>query len=676
MKNIVLLSFCLVSFLTVAQNSKYSKANQLFDDMRYAEASRLYESSIKEGEVTPELLQRAGDSYYFNSQMKEASFWYDQLFADFDDQTIDSRYAFRFIHALKGSGQLEKAKRSIEYFGEQGVFNPIEVAQLKKENRNVVDDILSRPGEFNITNAGINTHGSDFGPMFFEDKVVFASSRDSMNAQTREYHWNEQSFLNLFIADRGGRGRTSDSVNNTSIVRLNNATKFSRDINTKYHEASVAFMPGDSVMFFTRNNYSVESGKRLERDEEGVNHLKLYRATRSKSTSDTDSNFKWDNVTEVPFNSQDYSVGHPTVSKDGKTLYFVSDQPGGLGATDIYKVALNDDGTYGEIENLGPSINTAGREMFPYVTESKLYFSSDGYIGIGALDVFETQWDDKNEVYLEPRNLGAPLNSELDDFGFIVDEASKLGYFSSNRKGGKGDDDIYAFVRLAEVPLEVCTQTAKGVVVDILNGTPIPNATVQLFDSLGALLETVEADDQGTFAFSQILDCEKSYEALASKDGYKKSQNKVFVTTAELELELDLSLNLEAEIDLISEVNGVRKFKIENLYFDLDKHNIRPDAALELDKIVNVMTEYPSIVIKIESHTDSRGSDLYNEALSDRRAKSTRDYIISKGIDAQRIESAIGYGEKRLLNECKNRVKCSNEKHDINRRSEFIIIKM
>ncbi|MEL6812129.1 MAG: OmpA family protein [Bacteroidota bacterium] len=680
MKKSIFLSLFFVSFFSVAQ-SKYQKADKLFEDMYYLEASRLYKDAFDKGDQSQELLQKAGDSYYFNSKMEEASLWYEKLFQVYKDEEIESEYAFRFIHSLKGSNQLEKAKVLIGYFSESNILNPIQVAQLQKENQNVATDILARTPEFEVFNLNINTNGSDFGPMFYKDQIVFASSRDTMNARTREYHWNEQSFLNLYVADRSARkssarGDSAKTKRRPGRVKLYNVEAFSERVNTRYHEASVSFSPDQQTMYFTRNNFSIDEGKKLERDTEGVNHLKLYRTEQVVENKGRKLDTLWTYIGELPFNSVEYSVGHPAVSPDGTTLYFVSDMPGGLGATDIYKVTINGDGTFGEPVNVGAPINTAGREMFPYVTENKFYFSSDGHIGLGALDVFETQLDKKGETYLEPRNLGAPLNSDLDDFAFIIDEESKEGYFSSNRKGGKGDDDIYAFVRTADVPLEVCAQSAKGIVTNILNGKPIPKAIVELYDSVGTLMEALRADEEGRFAFQAVLDCERTYYALASKEGYKVEEREAFMTTAELDLELELGLKIEPEIDLIVEENGVRKFKINNLYFDLDKHNIRPDAAAELEKIVRVMTEYPSIVLKIESHTDSRGSDLYNEALSDRRAKSTRDYLISRGIASERIESAIGYGEKRLLNECRNRVKCSNEKHDINRRSEFIITKM
>ncbi len=682
MKKSILFSLLLVSFFSFAQN-KYERADKAFENMQYKEASRLYADAFDKGDNSKELLQKAADSYYLNSDMYSASIWYEKLFLQHKEEEVDSRYAFRFIHSLKGSNQLEKAKILIGYFADSNVLNPIEVEQLKKDYQFTVDEILAEEPSFKVYKLKINTPFSDFGPMFYRDKVVFASARDTMNAHTREYHWNEQSFLDLFIAEHPVERKTKikDSVEVTRGYRhlgLDNVQSFSGTLNTKYHEAAAAFSPDEQTIYFTRNNYQADEGKNLERDTAGINNLKLYRATIKTDTLDLTKEREWSDIVELPFNSVDYSVGHPSVSKDGSTLYFVSDMPGTLGATDIFKVSINGDGTYGTPENLGPEINTAGREMFPYVTEDKLYFSSDGHIGLGSLDVFEVLMLEEGG-YSEPHNLGQPLNSDLDDFGFIINEETQEGYFSSNREGGQGDDDIYSFKREIIIPLVPCVQMAKGTVINRINKKPIANAKVELFDADGKVLEELMTGEDGSFTFVTPLSCETPYAARASKPKYGEDR-KEFVTATELGLELamDLDLGLEVDpiIDLIYDDNGVKKFRIRNLNFDLNKHNIRPDAAAELNKIYEVMNEYPSIVIKIESHTDSRGSDAYNEALSDRRAKSTRDYLISRGISSERIESAIGYGENRLLNECSSGVKCSNEKHDINRRSEFIITKM
>ena len=303
--------------------------------------------------------------------------------------------------------------------------------------------------------------------------------------------------------------------------------------------------------------------------------------------------------------------------------------------------------------------------MFPYVTKNKLYFASDGHLGYGGLDVFETTISDG--TFSKPSNLGRPLNSNADDFAFIINETTQQGYVSSNRAGGAGDDDIYSFQRDKK-----CVQSIQGTVTNIVNGTPEANATVKLYMG-DKVLDSVSSAEDGSYAFQTPISCETSYRVEASKEGYEGQEN-VFVSPNENEFVNEIPLQIKH--NLIVQEDGMLKIKIGLIYFDFDKWDITSKATVELDKVVTIMKEYPAMIIKIESHTDSRGRDEYNMELSDKRAKATKDYIVSQGIESQRIESAIGYGESRLLNECSNGVKCTEEQHDINRRSEFIILKM
>jgi len=375
-------------------------------------------------------------------------------------------------------------------------------------------------------------------------------------------------------------------------------------------------------------------------------------------------------IKELPFNGETYSIGQPAVSPDGKKLYFVSDMPGSIGATDIFVVDILDNGTYTEPKNLGPKINTSAREMFPYITETTLYFASDGHQGLGGLDVFESLIE--SDIFMEPTNLGKPLNSSMDDFGYIVDEDSKKGFVCSNRKSGKGDDDIYSFERL-ELP---CHEYIYGSIIEQKRKIPVEKALVMLYDGERNIVGEALTQINGEFNFEKEFDCNSSYEIKITKEGYKP--NSQFVITSDTDqFKNKVTIPLEKELNkLIISENGILKIDIDNIYFDLGKSYIRKDAADELNKVVSLMVEYPEMVIKIEAHTDSRGSDSYNLKLSKRRAKSTAAYIISQGIEKQRIESAIGYGETQLINNCGNGSKCSDKEHDTNRRSEFIIIKM
>ncbi len=643
MKKIFLYSVILMANLVFAQNDD-TTAEKNFDALWYKKAAEQFQAQVERGDYSKQTLQKVGDAYYFNTDMQNAVKWYGQLFANYE-QVLEPTYIFRYIHALKGVGNYGMAKLLSKKYGERLKEANYGVGHLAA-SKDGLENLLGKEPQFLLSNLSINTKLADFGSSYYNGQIVFASSRDTMNLHTRIYKWNEQPYLNLFLADTVGNG--SD---------LENVRPFSKTINSKYHEAIVAFTPDFSTMYFTRNNYT---DKNLGRDETGTNHLKLYRSDLIEDS--------WSVPTELPFNDENYSVGQPALSPDGKKLYFVSDMPGSIGATDIFVVDILDDNTYGNPKNLGPTINTSGREMFPYVTEGKLYFSSDGHLGLGGLDVFESSYEGS---FSEPTNLGKPLNSNLDDFAYLVNEETQRGYVSSNRKGGKGDDDIYSFQRLAVT----CSQSAYGQVRNQKSGRPLSNATVLLHNKEGELLAETISDSSGEYYFDVGLPCQQSFLVKASKDGFEGSEQ-AFATTNEPGLANEVPLGLKKLNPLIVKEGNVLKIKIGIIYFDFDKDDIRYDASVELNKIVFLMTEYPDMVIKIESHTDSRGDDAYNKSLSDRRAKSTRDYIVSQGIAPDRIESAIGYGEEQLVNECDNNSQCSNARHDVNRRSEFIILKL
>ncbi|PRX57431.1 OmpA family protein [Flagellimonas meridianipacifica] len=639
-------AFFLLAMGFIHAQLKYNDADTNFDNLLYARAAKQYESLANKGDDSQHVLQRLGDSYFFNTDMENAVKWYGLLFSKYE-KVLEPEYAFRYVHALKGVGNYRLAKAIMKIYTKKLDTSEFSVEQLA-DNDEKLDELLNKQPEFYISNLAINTPVADFGPAYYKDKIVFSSSRDSLKFETRVYEWNQQPYLDFFIADTIDLG--SD---------LAEVIPFSPILNTRYHEAVASFIPEGNIMYFTRNNYTASE---LGRDDEGTNHLKMYRSELKGG--------EWTEAEEVPFNSETYSVGQPALSPDGRSLYFVSDMPGSIGGTDIFVVEIDRDGNYSQPKNLGPTINTSGREMFPFVTEEKIYFASDGHLGLGGLDVFESEV--KNQTFQDPINLGQPINSNRDDFAFIVREKTNRGYFSSNRKGGKGDDDIYSFQRLEEI----CSQTVKGSVVRKSNAQPVVNTQVELFTSDGTLLGNTTTDPYGAFSFEVFLDCEIGYTLKIGKEGFIPNEEN-FSTTNEKDFVNTVPMQIEKELNkLIVNENGVLKIKIDNIYFDLNKADIRPDAAQELNKIVEVMKEYPKMVIKIEAHTDSRGSDSYNEKLSDQRAKSTGNYIVSQGIEANRIESAIGYGEKLLLNGCSNGVKCTNEEHDLNRRSEFIIVNL
>ena len=634
-----------------AQKSNDSKlierANTFFNKMWYAEAAELYELALKDkSNYSFENLSKVADSYYFISNMKKAYEWYDILYTNYKDEMTSDNY-FKYAHTLKGASKYAKAKRLMRLYNKIENNESFDIDTNKDTNSEVVlDNIIAEDDKFIVRNLSINSEYSDFSPMFYENnKIVYSSAKDTSVFRTKKYKWTNQPFLDLYVS----------KINDESSD-LKGSIKFSKQINSKYHEASVTFSPDNKTMYFTRNNY----GKKLKRDKNGINNLKIY---TSKKIGD-----QWTEATELPFNSDAYSTGHPALSSDGKLLYFVSDMPGSIGETDIFVVDVLENDAFSSPRNLGPEINTDKKEMFPFLTDNKLYFSSNGHVGLGGLDVYEAT--NTEEGFKEVKNIGKPVNSNKDDFSYIVKENTQKGYFASNRAGGKGDDDIYSFER---IPIEEINASAiSGIVTELITGNFMPKALVMLLDENNIKLKEIETADDGSFIFEDLSE-DKKYTIRTTKEEYIDDIQNVKTTTDET---ASIDVTLKKLEGLIIIEDGIKKLKRNKIYFDFDKFNIRKDEAQELDKLVEVMNEYPEMVIKIESHTDSRGTKAYNRYLSDKRAKSSRDYIISKGINANRIESAIGYGEDKLLNECDGSVRCTKEQYELNRRSEFIIVKM
>ena len=608
-------------------------ADKFYKNYAYIKASELYEEAVNNGDDSEHVLTRLGDCYYNNSNSEKAAMWYKRALDKYPK--INPEYIYKYIQTQRSLGNYEEANTWLQKFKElQGEDSRTSI----DIDLSIYEDLSSLEQVYiEVTNLDINTNYSDFGLIENNGKVYFASTR---NADSKIYKWNEQPYLDIYEA-------TVSEANGVKTFSNVDFIKAS-DVNTDYHEASVAITNDGKTLYFTRDN--VNKRNKLDYDKKGTSHLKIYKATLE--------NGSWEHIEELPFNDDVFSTGHPALSKDDKQLYFVSDRDGGYGQTDIYVVDIMEDGSYSDPRNLGANVNTEGREMFPFVAkDNTLYFSSDGYINLGLLDIYKS--DIINNPSSEPENLGAPFNSGYDDFAFIIDSETETGYFASNREGGKGNDDIYSFTAFE------CKQIVNGIVRNSETMEPIAGATVQKIDESGKIVEEVTSAQNGSYQFE--VDCDKTYTILGKKEDYKDDLKEV-TTTSENNKEHQVDLNL---IPLIK----ADQIVINPIFFDFDKWNIRTDAQYELENIVDVMRAHPDMVIKIESHTDSRGTHRYNMKLSDRRAKSTRDYLLSRGIDPNRIESAIGYGESQLLNECADGVRCSEEKHQENRRSYFYILK-
>ena len=644
MRKIVLFYFLILSFSVFSQR-RYA-ADRYFKEYAYKKSAELYKVIYDKGDESMLVIGRLGDANYYNANTIEAEKWYRLLFEKYKDE-VSSEYMFRYAQALKSNGKVEESDKWLRKLKDINMLDSRALALEK--NKNYFVEYSNRKKTFvSIQNLNINTQYSDFGGFIYKDELYFASTKpEGSKFDKKLYKWNEQPFLNIYKA-------AADLSNDIQKgLQVNESEKLTT-LNTRYHESNAILTNDGNTMYFTRDNYNDD---KLEGDKNRVTHLKIYKASL------IDGN--WGDVTELPFNSNEYSCGHPALSADEKTLYFVSDMPGGLGATDIYKVAINDNGSYGKVVNLGRPINTEGREMFPTIDEENtMFFASDGHLGLGALDVFEAKF--ANNDFGEPVNLGAPINGPKDDFSFVISEDKSYGYFSSNRKGGKGDDDIYSFV------IYRCKEDIGGYVTDSKTGEPISGAVVRLIDENGNPISKQTTQSNGKYVFKDI-ECENNYTVSASKDDYRNDEkNAVTEDVDKKEIKTDLVLE-----SLIVDVPDTEaQIVIKPIYFDFDLYNIREDAEYELEHIVSVMKNHPEMIIRIESHTDSRGTREYNRWLSDKRAKSTRDYIISRGIASERIQSAVGFGEDRLLNNCRNTsaTKCTEEEHQKNRRSYFYIV--
>ncbi|GJQ07746.1 cell envelope biogenesis protein OmpA [Capnocytophaga cynodegmi] len=633
--------------LVFSQEKQMQKANEMYKNYAYIDAIKIYENIAKKGFVNQELLERLGNSYYFNAEYDKASTWYEKLFEN-KEYKVQPEYYYRYALSLKSLGKYAESDQMMRKFVEITGADDTR-AILFEEHKDYREEIKENSNRLELLQTGVNTEHSEYGTAFYGDKVIFAASNTSLIKPVSK--WTGESFYDLYEANR-------DSIS------LSKKTLFSSKINTKFNESTAVFTKDGKTVYFTRNNYV---NKKVRMDSENTILLKILRATK-------DDRGNWGNIVEMPFNSNTYSVAHPALSPDEKYLYFASDMPGTLGSSDIFRVEILENG-YGKPENLGNIINTSGRESFPFISKDNvLYYSSDGYPGLGGLDIFATKLYD-NGTTSRVINIGEPGNSVDDDFCFVIDKESKVGFLTSNRTGGKGKDDIYGFYE--RIPLNfTCNKILKGVVKNSETMEIISGATVSLSGKKMDLLKTEASDPAGGFAFGEeFINCQDSHFYLkGEKEGYETAEVKVEMKGKGKEIHYEILL--KPRVIKVTEGDDLAKvFKIENIYFDFDKSNIRYDASVQLAKILEVMKEYPNMKIDVRSHTDSRGSDSYNLALSDRRAKSTVKWIIDNGIDASRI-TGKGYGETQLTNHCSNGVKCTPEEHQSNRRSEFIIISL
>ena len=623
-----------------AQERLVSKGNEKYEEYSFSPAIDIYKKVLDKGFVSAEVLKKLGNAYYYNADYQEAAVAFQRLTEEFPQEMTAEDY-FKYAQALKSLGKYPLSDTIMDKFfaitADGRGTNKIE----SKED--YLAEIEKNSGRYEMAPFPHNTVYSEFAPSFYREGLIFSSDRDTGNFARYRHTWNAKDFLDLY------------RVGSDSISR-DNVTKLGENINTRLHESTSVTTKNGQTLYFTRNNF-VE-GKSVK-DDQGMVRLRIFRAQWRDGI--------WTDIEDLPFNSDSYSVANPALSPDEKTLYFVSDMPGTFGASDIFMVTINDDGTFGSPTNLGPNINTSARETFPFVTSGEiLYFSSDGHPGLGGLDIFGSKIK-RQDFTGNVMNIGRPANSPFDDFTYIINEETRRGYLASNRESGLGADDIYTFLETRPLVFD-CIQKVTGTVRDKISNEVLVGATVKVIDENNEEIMTTITDSDGQYRLE--LDCNQGNFVRALMEGYTPFEEYIGVSDGKPKI-----IDFYLERDLVTAGFGddlAKLLQLSTIYFDFDKYNIRKDSEIEVQKVIAAMEKYPSLKIKVNSHTDSRGPASYNLWLSQKRAESTVDYMVSKGIARDRLVSE-GFGESKLLNECADGVPCSSEKHDLNRRSEFII---
>lgn len=761
------------------------KADRLYQDLGFKASIPLYEGSV----IDLEAMERIANSYRLNHDTENAEKWYAEV-VRLSQKPI---HVLHYAQALQSNGRLMAAREQYLHYDQlmggdgQDRRGALLAAAIDRMNR-----LQHREVEL-VNVRDINTERLDFSPTYYQEGIVFVSTRGDVDRVVEQKDiWIDDHFMALYYA----RQREAET--------MSTPVEFSYQITTKYHEGPVTFSKDGQQIFFTRNNYN--RGKRRN-SKRGVMKLKIYSSQRSE--------VGWTEATELPFNTDEYEECHPSLSADGRRLYFASNRPEGEGGMDVY-VSVFEGGQWSAPQNLGPEINTSGNEVFPFIhDDGTLYFASDGWGGVGGLDIFSTQRDAQQQ-WQAARNIGTPFNSPKDDFGFILNVPGNEGYLTSARPGGLGQDDIYHFKmpppsaepELREMSAQICAYAADGgqrlsdvemVIVEeaaeptgrdeqvaedyVVKLTPtaqreefllslkrrmpagaeeqrpernqyrtdaegrfemslrpgsyyrvvarksgyqlaeqrflaespdwtqgfewciplvaqncpalegevvhreyhnaIPKATVKLTSLCTGEDYEVLSDAQGQFFFP-CLPCDCEFVVTGEKVHFER--DKKTLSTLQLDCQraepLRVQLALGNRFDgLLSDLNKQGQslevgtvIELKNIYYDFDQASIRSGAAVDLDRVVALLRAYPSMTLELASHTDARGTEGYNERLSQRRAEAAVAYLVAQGIDARRLV-ARGYGERMLRNSCRNFVDCSEEEHQYNRRTEIKVLR-
>ena len=621
MKNLyIALSFVVISITVSAQNKNTKIADKLFARFEYVDAVKEYQKLVENGKADPYVYMQLADANYNMFNSAEAIKWYKKA----TETQQDAETYYRYAQMLKAEGKYDDANKQMKKFATAA---PSDLrAKSFNENPNYIPSLLDKTKLFDVKSSEISSDKSDFGAVLYDNSLYFASAR---NGARKNYGWTDEPFLDIYKADYN----TDGTITNASPVT---------ELNSKWHDGPITISADGKTAYFASESYKEkQSSPKDKKANAKYSQVYLFSATKNGDS--------WGTPSSLPFNDKSFSNSNPSLSRDGKTLYFSSNRSGSVGGTDIWKVAVNADGTYGEPQNLGNKVNTEGNESFPFIADDNktLYFASSGKQGFGGLDVYQIDLTNG-----EATNLGKPVNTEKDDFAFTFNESKKIGFLSTNRSG---NDDIFIVNPICAVDVLIVVTNAK-------TGEILANASVSILDDKKNVIATQMSNAKGEVSYK--VECDRAYVVQASKDGF---EGNTFAVTKSKGPKAKVDAALQPIDVIVTETEIILK----PIYFEYDKSNITQEGAFELDKLVQVMKNNDKMVILAKSHTDSRGSDKYNLTLSERRAKSTVQYIISKGIDASRI-SGKGMGELEPKEVCNP---CTEAQHALNRRSEFLIVK-
>lgn len=644
---LTLLFSILIGLSAHAQKVTIRMADKSYDEYAFVEAIKLYEYAYQKDPTNAYVIRRLADANRQLGNTEQVEKWIKILIDKHKDEPED---LYNYSQALKSNGKYLQAEQWLKEYAdmrpEDGRVN-IQTSLLE-----YIHFLHRDSSKYIISPVSVNTPGSDMGAAFYGDKVVFSSTRSSGSLIKRKYKWNGLPYLNLFVCDRTPNG---------DII---NVEPFAPKLRTNYHDGPVSFDQKDDKVYITRDNV----GKRgISTNKDGIVNLKIIIGGKDGD--------QWDYRGEFPYNSDNYSVGHPSIDNTGKVLYFASDMPGGYGGSDIY-FSVNSNGHWSKPFNLGPKVNSSGNELFPFISnDGVLYFSSNGLGGLGGLDIYFSV--PENGVFNTVQNMGYPVNSPKDDFSFVLDDSGTEGYFSSNRHGGKGNDDIY-HVKLTYIPVII-----RGVAKDRETGVVLPDTKISIVNELGDTILTSVTQSDGQFEFE--VNKGKEYIVNGQKEFY--DTNESVVETKKLRpndesyVELFMDAKPPGEDDgpepiRMEQENGqpLQVLQEEYVKFDVGSWKIQSKVAHDIEGLIEWLKKYPDMEIRVESYTDSRGDDETNLLLTKRRAKAIFDYICSKGVDPLRV-GYEGYGETHLLNKCANGVKCSDAEHAVNDRTIVKIVK-